>query len=379
MRKLLLIGLGDLGRNILEFLARIPEVPRIIVADINEDRGTLLVNNAVMGAMAQGFSPHIEFVKVDLNNEEETEHLLGKVQPDFVINATTLQTWHRIRILPREMYEKLSSATLGAWLPMHLTLVYKLMKAIKRSGINTFVLNASLPDVVDAVLGKIDLAPTLGLGNIDLIVQGIKRLVSLKLNVSVNVISVYMVAHHVHWVCPREAGYMKGAPYFLKILVKDKDVTKSFNLDKLLVDAVKLYPPGMEFTTVSASSGIKNVMAILKDKGILTHVPGPNGLPGGYPVYLDGSGAKVTLPDDLALADAVKINEEAQKYDAIEKIEEDGTVVFADYAVQIMKEMLGYECKKMKPEESEQRANELRELYRKFEAKYVSQPFVTKS
>ncbi len=61
----------------------------------------------------------------------------------------------------------------------------------------------------------------------------------------------------------------------------------------------------------------------------LSHVPGPEGLVGGYPVRLSKDGVKVFLPEGVTREKAIQINEEAQKWDGIEKIEEDGTVVLA--------------------------------------------------
>ena len=65
------------------------------------------------------------------------------------------------------------------------------------------------------------------------------------------------------------------------------------------------------------------------------------------------------------------MNEESQRLDGIERIKEDGTVVFTDYAVNIMKEVLGFECRQFRPDESEERAKELISLYRQLEQKYL--------
>jgi len=83
---------------------------------------------------------------------------------------------------------------------------------------------------------------------------------------------------------------------------------------------------------------VKNILAILNDTRELTHAPGPNGLPGGYPVRLSAKGAEVVLPEELSLEEAVRINEEAQKFDGIQEIKNDGTVFFTEKAVKIMRE-----------------------------------------
>ena len=371
MERVLMVGVGDVGTHILEILARDPRAPELIVGDVNEEVGVGRVNNAVIGAAHHGLHPHFHFKKVDLNDIERTAQLINEVNPSAVINCTVMQTWHRIRSLPYEVYSKLSAATLGAWLPVQLTLALKLAQAIQQSGVKTHYINTSLSCLTNPVLAKVGLAPTIGIGNVDLIAPAVQTLVANELKVPRSNVTVYLVAHHVHWVYPREAGYQKGAPYYLKVILGNKNITEEFDKDRLMYEAVKLYPPGIDFTKVSASSTIKNLMALLYDTGVLTHSPGPNGLPGGYPVRLSAKGAEVVLPEEITLEEAIRINEEAQRYDGVEKIEEDGTVVFTDYAVRIMKEMLGFDCPQFKPDESEVRAREQISRYLEVEKKYV--------
>ena len=371
MERVLMVGVGDVGSHIMEFLARDPRPIDLILGDIDEERAVPQINNAVIGAAHHGLDPKFSFRHVDLNNIEQTAQLINELRPSVVINCAVMHTWHLIRRLPPEIYRKLSSATLGAWLPVQLTLAYKMAQAIKRSGVKTHYINTSLSCLTNPVLGKLGMPPTIGIGNVDLIAPAVKTLVANELKVPRSNVTIFLVAHHQHWVYPREADYQKGAPYYMKVMLRDKDITKKLDTDRLMYDAVKLYPPGIEFTKVSASSTIKNLMALVFDMGIMTHSPSPNGLPGGYPVCLSAKGAEVVLPEELSLEEAIRINEAAQRYDGVEKIEEDGTVVFADYSVRIMKEMLGFDCKQFKPAESEQRARELIALYRKLEEKHL--------
>jgi len=367
--KILMIGLGSLGGHVLEFLARTPGVNRIIAADVNEDWGIRKTNNAILGSVNQGFYPNITFQKINLNDIERTVEVLRKEKPDLIFNATTFQSWWVIGLLPGEVYEKLIGAGFGPWLPMHLTLTHKLMRAIRKAGIETHVVSSSFPDAVHPVLGKADLAPTVGIGNFDLLIPRIKKVVSEKLKVPMRNISVFMIGHHVHDVLIEDYGITGGAPYFLKILVDDKNVTDKLDPEKIFSEPLPT-PPGNQSDQQVASSAVKNILAILNDTGELTHAPGPNGLPGGYPVRLSAKGAEVVLPEELNLEEAVRINEEAQKFDGIQEIKNDGTVVFTEKAVRIMREMLNYECEALKIEESEERAMELTALYKSFAEKY---------
>jgi len=368
--KILMIGLGSLGGHVLEFLARTPGVNRIIAADVNEDWGARKTNNAILGAANQGFYPSIIFRKIDLNDVEGTAETLKEEEPDLIFNATTLQSWWAIGLLPNEVYEKLLGAGFGPWLPMHLTLTHKLMKAVGKAGIESHVVSSSFPDAVHPVLATVGLAPTVGIGNFDLLIPRIKKVVSENLGVPMRTISVFMVGHHVHDVLVEDFGTTGGAPYFLKILVGDKTVTDELDAEKIFSKPLPT-PPGNQSDQQVASSAVKNILAILHDTGELTHAPGPNGLPGGYPVRLSAKGAEVVLPEELSLAEAIKINEEAQQFDGIQEIRDDGTVVFTEKAVRTMRKMLNYECKALKLEESEERAIELRTLYKKFARKYA--------
>lgn len=370
MKKVLLVGVGDVGHHLLEFVARDESQLEWIVGDIDLERAQFSCNNAEIGAAHHGRHPSFKPIKVDLLDIDRTTALIQDEKPDAVINCTVLHTWHLIRNLPEDIYAEISSAGLGAWLPCQLTLGMNLSQAIKKSGLSPFYINTSLSCLTNPVLGKMGLAPTIGIGNVDLIAPAVTTYAARYLALPREVIEIYLVAHHQHWVFPREAGYRPGAPYFLKILAEGKDVTDQFDTDKVMFDAVKLYPPGIAFTTVSASSTLKNLKALLFDENLRTHSPGPNGLPGGYPVRLNGNGAEVVLPPEITLDEAIVMNEESGRLDSIEEIQDDGTVVFTDYAYDIMKRMLGFDCQSFHPSASKDLAFEQMACFKAMAEKY---------
>jgi hypothetical protein len=60
------------------------------------------------------------------------------------------------------------------------------------------------------------------------------------------------------------------------------------------------------------------------------------------------------------------------RFDGIERIESDGTVYFAEKNMAILKETLGYECKRLPLSEVEYRARELYAKYQEFAGKHRS-------
>lgn len=158
--KIMIIGAGELGGIVLEYLARIHNICNIVVSDVNEDWGIRKVNSAILGASYMGLFPNIAFIKVDLNNIEQTASTLKEINPTIIYNSTTLQSWWVVGQLPKEIHAKIYTG-LGPWVPMHLTLTYKLMKSVKEAGIETFVVNSSFPDATNPILHKVGLAPTI--------------------------------------------------------------------------------------------------------------------------------------------------------------------------------------------------------------------------
>jgi hypothetical protein len=361
--QVLVIGLGGLGSWVLEFLARTEGISYVVGADFHEEWGRSKVHTVASGAVLQGYYPDLEFVRIDLGNMDATAETIARLQPELILNCATLQTWWvRYQQLPPEKAKRLSDAGPGPWLPTHMALARKLMLAIRATGWQGFVINSGYADCSNMVLAKRGLAPTIGLGNTDLILPGIQILVAERLGVPLRNVSVYAVLHHYHYRCfsRRPTG---APPYFLRVMVGDRDVTGHFDTNQLLYDAVQIQLHGEHLNPVVAASGVKNALALLHDTGLLTHSPGPQGLPGAYPVRLGAAGADVFLPVGITLEEAVAINETAQRGDGIEQVESDGTVLYTESAVQVLKEVLDYDLAPLRFDECDERARELITLF----------------
>ncbi len=380
-KKVLVVGLGGIGGYVLHLLARHSGI-KIVACDVREDFAKQKAANVFYDVFFQGrgdYLPDIEARRMDLNDIKGTTQILKETQPDLVINATTMQSWWVVHHIPPEIRLKISDtypgAGIGPWMPMHLTLTYKLMQAVKEAKINTHVVNSSYPDNVNQVLSKVGLAPTIGMGNFSLLEPVVMRIVGDKLKVPPINVSVSMVGHHALAMPLWEKGSPVGTPYYLRIRVFDQDVTAKFDIEKdIWAEVPKLAGPealGGYQQEYIASAAYRSAVNILFDTGRIIHAPGPEGLPGGYPVRLSARGAEVVIPDGLTKKEAIKINEEGQKHDGIEAVKEDGTVVFTDHSAKIFREILNLDLKEMKVAECERRAEELKSAFKKLCDKYV--------
>lgn len=369
--KIMLIGLGELGGLVLEYLSRIPGICDILTADINEDWGFRKTNSAILGASYMGLYPNIKFYPIDLLNIEKSAEMLKEYNPTIIYNGTTLQSWWVANELPPEVNARIykDKCGLGPWVAMHLALTHKLMKAVKMSGINTLVVNSSFPDATNPSLARIGLGPVVGIGNMDLLVPYIKKAASELLNVPMRNVRVELIAHHYHayhW-CRHGTGY--EAPHYLRVYVGHEEVTKELGDMKQFVSELPkraMRPAGRHGQFVVAASSVKNIMAIYNDTNELTHAPGPQGMEGGYPVRLSRKGAEVVPPKDVTIEEAREINIKAQRYDGIEEIRDNGDIVLTEEAYGTFKELMNVDCRVVTVENSYEQAIELKEKFQEF-------------
>ena len=374
--KVLIMGLGALGFGTLEILSRTPTLSeglKIVGADIDEDKGLRKVNLALATAEMLGFHPDVEFARVDLLDVDATAEFLEDCDPDLVFQVGSLQSWWVREYLPEESQKALAEAGLGPWLPMHLTLPYKLGLAIQRAGIDPYFIDASFPDVVCPTLGKVGMAPTAGIGNMALIVPLIKMMTSKQLGVPTRDVEVFMVGAHYIGYTVVFNGSTLGAPYYLKVLVNGQDVTQEIDPDHRLKDTGLGLPPllgeALGNTSLIAAGAVSVIRAIMQDTREIVHAPGPDGLPGGYPVRLGRDIVEVVLPADISLQDAIAINQEDNRCDGIEKIEDDGTVIITDQSQKIMRDVLSFDVDRFNVRESEEVAVELGRAFKAYASK----------
>ncbi|HEY9855531.1 MAG TPA: hypothetical protein V6D05_07330 [Stenomitos sp.] len=369
MRKtLMIVGMGDLAGLVLNLLAQGPSFGRIVLASRNVDELQRRKNLALLVAAQLGYYPTIECVPLDLDHLDQTAELLARWRPDVVFNTATLQSWRIITQLPPAIFKELDEAQFGPWLPMHLTMVHKLMRAVRESGLSPLVVNAAFPDAVGPVLAGVGLAPTTGIGNVANVVPGLRGAYGLLSGRPIEEVEVSLFTQH--YLSHRVPAYgdSGGAPYHLQVTVAGEDVSDRFDPEAAfeLIRSRFQRTGGAFRQLITAASAVSVLLPLLKGESARVHAPAPNGLPGGYAVDVSPEGVSVALPEGLSLERAIALNNACQQLDGIERIDPDGTVTFTEREMSLMKAMLGYECRRMPLAEAEDRAIELGRKYREF-------------
>ncbi len=366
---IMLVGLGDLGAAVLELLARQEGLGPIVACSRRAERGIARCNVARMGAMAQGYAPSIRFVPLDINDAGAVADTVQREAPDVIFSAATLQTWWLADLLPEQQAKALKKARFGVWLPVHLTLTLKLMQALREAEYRGITLTAPFPDVVNCVLGKLELAPTCGVGNLDEIVPKVRLLAAEGLGARLDAVDVMLVAHHA--LEPAVFGELMEEipPYYLRIYFEGRDVSDMVDGRALLLAPYPL-TPGPASCFLTAGTTVRLIRALLSGGETYLHAPAPHGLPGGYPIIVSNGDVQLAPIEGLSLEEAVAINERSHRFDGVERIEADGTVVFCPQDVEVLRHTLGYDCERLKPAESEDRARELLARFREYAVRH---------
>src|SRR5262249_30704739 len=134
---------------------------------------------------------------------------------------------------------------------------------------------------VNSTLGKVGLAPALGIGNVANTIPALRKSIASKLGAPLERTEVFFVAPHYVSYRVSRFGDTGGAPFHLTALVDGEDVTGSLDLSTVF----DLFPTRLKRITgvagqdMTAASAITVLDAVANHTRKVIHAPGPNGLP----------------------------------------------------------------------------------------------------
>jgi hypothetical protein len=359
------VGAGDVGSAVMRYLALSGEVGELWAIDVDAERARRAAADAAAVALYTDVPPRVASGNVDVLSPDALHEMLGAIGPQLVVQAATFQSWWVITQLPKELWRRLEvGARFGPWLPFHLVPTRNVMRAVRELDRGMPVVNVAFPDAVNAVLAADRLAPTCGAGNSDLLRPGIRLAAAARLGVPPDRIELEWIGHHYHvvhsWMALDEVEQLDPATYHLRVLLDGEDVSSRLDLHETLAAAGRDLPPGRLIGERTAASAAKNVRLLLRSAATDDHTAAPNGLVGGYDVRFEAGAVQLRLPRGLAEQEAQAICGRAQRGDGIESIAADGTVRFTTEAAETMREVLDYDCDLLRPEDAEDRVDELR-------------------
>jgi hypothetical protein len=351
--RLLLVSLGTLNGAVLEAVAKTGAFDEIVVASRNAVHGTAKVNTTRVTAAIHGRFPAIRFERFDFNASGAGEQL-KRMAPGIVVTAPSLLPWWAV---DRLKDGRARAAPFATFLACHVAPMLAFRRAWDAAGLGACWVNASYPDVVNAVLARTGAAPECGVGNVEECVPKARIAAAEAVGASPEEITVRMVAPHAleyHLYAPEESK--TKPPCLVHATWRGRDVSKEA--------MAGLYRPmpilyDMDFNLLTAAAAAKLLPALAADVPTLVHVPGPHGRVGGYPVQAAKGRVTLDLAPEWSEAEAIAMNERALHWDGVAGIEGDGTVVFTDATAAAIQTLLGRPVPKMKPRDAAKLASEL--------------------
>ena len=358
---------GNVGMYLSLFLARRGIANIIYLGSRDIRKVSTVLYNARCAGLMRGFDIRVEHAECDLLNPEATADLFSRIKPTLIVHSAALLSLYPFFKALRKRQKRMNFvAGFGHTLPKDCALLWPLMKAVKNVCPDTPVVNLAAPDTAHAILSKRNLAPTVGSGTIDSTVHGIQLAVAKRMNINPLQIDVRLVCHH-----SIRRFSLNEVPFFLRIYHGQHDLTHQLDHKELISEAVDV--SGVETMTtpvttnapITAASAVETAAAMLLQTGAIRHGAGVQGLPGATPVRLTMSGAEIVLPDGINMKEAVKINTEGMRMTGVERIEDDGTVVFTERERYWLREGMGLSWDKMRLEDSYLMSEELEGAYKR--------------
>ena len=355
-KTLLIVSLGELGANVLEAVGRSGLFDRIVVASRSADKALGRINNALIGCGIDGFFPRFEAIGFDFNYPASSA-TLRSLAPDVIFCAPTLCPWWKVGGLDGGRANAAANVPFGGYVSLQLAPMAMFRARLAEAGISPVWIAASFPDVINPSLARSGLAPTCGIGNVREPIAKIQASIGRSLAVAPTRVDVRLVAQHAF-----EYGVFQAnpphelPPYLLEVIVDGKDCTE---LGHAALREPFPFPYDLHFNRITASAAIDGMRALVASEPVRTHLPGIRDLVGGYPVIVENGQIRLDLALGWSEAEAIATNESSLRWDGVEVIEADGTIVFTSETIEALRALTGATIESAHPDTAAAQAQKI--------------------
>lgn len=294
---LLMTGSGNFAERILLDLALMADKPlRILMAgrEVEMDRMEWLRQAANARATLAGRPVFVETAVMDWTSPETIAPFLQQHRPKVILHAASVQTPSVVFERGNEWGKLVGKCTISVTVPIQALLGARLGKALALAGSKAVFLNSCYPDGTNMVLAGLGFPVLCGAGNLAILASAFAGELGWREEGRVRVL-----AHHQNimpWRGPKPGPTRVPPPRVWLDGQEIDDVFKRFERVRLT------YAPAIP---ISGFCGVPVILALLGHRDHIGHVPGPWGLPGGYPIKIKGGELTLELPPGLTREAAI--------------------------------------------------------------------------
>jgi hypothetical protein len=267
----------------------------------------------------------VEPLEMDALRQHDVAALLLRTEPDLVVHCASLRSPWALAARDDPITQGIVAAGLALRLPYQLPVVLSVMRAARDAGYAGPVANLSFPDVTGPILARLGLAPTVGLGNVAMMLRRVRATLRAA-DPDADLPLVRVVGQHSQVFGVMQAQEPTSPDERCQVYLGED----GRRADALAYRAPAM-APGVRYNPVTAAAAMPVLEALLPGSAPLRwSTPAPAGLPGGYPVRIADGRASLDLPPGLDRDEAIRFNERLARGDGVERIDDDGTVHFTE-------------------------------------------------
>jgi len=295
---ILVSGSGGFAARIAFDIAATAEEPvEVVIAGRNRERLNWLRTAANARAALFGKKARFTTHAVDLLAPNASDEMLAATGPRIVVQAASIQTSQVIAQTGNAWTQLVAEGGLSATAVFQALLSSRVAAAITRAGKPVTLINCGFPDVVNGMIRAMGHDVACGMGNVAILSNVFAGSAATPVGAEVKVL-----AHYQNLAAWRRRPEDRGGRAPRAWL----DGTEVADVYARFADIQLTPEPVIE---ISGASGVPMMLAMAAGRSWTGHVPGPNGLPGGYPVRLTTDGVlELDLPAGLTQDEAVAWN-----------------------------------------------------------------------
>ncbi|QEL22343.1 hypothetical protein FQV39_07010 [Bosea sp. F3-2] len=313
---ILVSGTGGFAARIAFDIAATADEPvEVVIAGRNRERLNWLRTAANARAALFGKKARFTTHAVDLLAPNASDEMLAATGPRIVVQAASIQTSQVIAQTGNAWTQLVAEGGLSATAVFQALLSSRVAAAITRGGRPVTLVNCGFPDVVNGMIRAMGHDVACGMGNVAILSNVFAGSVATPPGSEVKVL-----AHYQNLAAWRRRPEDRGgrSPRVWLEGTEVADVYARFADIQLTPEPV---------IEISGASGVPMLLAMAANRSWKGHVPGPNGLPGGYPVRLVDGALELDLPGGITGAEAIAWNASFEQENGL-VVSPEGKVVF---------------------------------------------------
>lgn len=311
---IVICGTGSFAARILLDLAATARRP-VSVAVVGRNRDRLAWLRTAANARAALFGSGARVVEHCLQDltTETVGPLLAKLRPSVVANTASVQGGRVATDRPDAWTRLVQEAGLACTALLQARISRDIARAVKQAVPGATFVNCCYPDVVNPMLKGAGLPIACGIGNVAILAHAFAGLLGPGHG------RIHLLAQHAALSAFRRPAAHRSGVAPLRLWIDGAEIGDVFER----FAAVKLAPEPV--IDVSGASGVPLFLALAAGEDWSGHVPGPNGLTGGYPVRLVRRLISLDLPPGVTEEEAIAWNSHFEA--------ENGIIIGSDGAV----------------------------------------------